>query len=128
VAVIERTNIRYMPLEALDSPVDLVTIDASFISLKIVVPATLKFLKKGGRIIALIKPQFEVGKGKVGKGGVVRNPDLHQGVIRNLKQFFTGIHLGCDVVIPSPILGPKGNSEFFISLEYMNASGQTASG
>jgi len=128
VAVIERTNIRYMPPEALDSPVDLITIDASFISLKIVVPATLKFLKKRGRIIALIKPQFEVGKGKVGKGGVVRNPDLHHEVIRNLKQFFTGIHLRCGTVIPSPILGPKGNSEFFILLQYKSGFLQNMAG
>ena len=71
VIVIERTNIRYMPPDALPEPVDLVTIDASFISLKIVVPAVLRFLKAEGMLLPLIKPQFEVGKGVVGKGGVV---------------------------------------------------------
>ncbi|UCF94869.1 MAG: TlyA family RNA methyltransferase, partial [Desulfobacterales bacterium] len=73
VIVIERMNIRHMPIETVSQPVDLVTIDVSFISLKTVVPAILKFLKKNGRILALIKPQFEVGKDKVGKGGVVRD-------------------------------------------------------
>ena len=75
VFLIERTNIRHLSLESLPSPVDLVVIDVSFISLKIVVPAVLKFLKKGSLIAALIKPQFEVGKGLVGKGGVVRDPE-----------------------------------------------------
>lgn len=70
VITIERTNIRYLPYEAVSRPIDLVTIDASFIFLKIVVPAVLKFMKVNAAIIALIKPQFEVGKGKVGKGGV----------------------------------------------------------
>lgn len=118
VVVIDRTNIRYMPAETLSEPVDLITIDVSFISLKIVVPAVIKFMKKDARIIALIKPQFEVGKGKVGKGGVVRNPVLHAEVIKSLSDFFTGKDLLSEFVIPSPILGPKGNKEFFISLKF----------
>ncbi|MBW2576404.1 MAG: TlyA family RNA methyltransferase [Deltaproteobacteria bacterium] len=118
VVVIDRTNIRYMPAETLPEPVDLITIDVSFISLKIVIPAVIKFMKKDARIIALIKPQFEVGKGKVGKGGVVRDPVLHAGVIKSLSDFFTGKDLLIEFVIPSPILGPKGNKEFFISLKY----------
>ena len=83
VVVIERTNIRFMPEETLPQLVDLVTIDVSFISLKIVVPAVLKFMKKDARILSLIKPQFEVGKGYVGKGGVVKDPALHSKVIIN---------------------------------------------
>ena len=117
VVVIDRTNIRYMPAETLPEPVDLITIDVSFISLKIVIPAVIKFMKKDARIMALIKPQFEVGKGKVGKGGVVRDPVLHAGVIKSLSDFFTGKDLLIEFVIPSPILGPKGNKEFFISLK-----------
>jgi 23S rRNA (cytidine1920-2'-O)/16S rRNA (cytidine1409-2'-O)-methyltransferase len=120
VEVIERTNIRNMPLSALPCSVDLVTIDVSFISLKLVVPAVLKFMKKNAAIIALIKPQFEVGKGKVGKGGVVRNPELHEEVIRDLTGFFKKIGLSIGRVHPSPLLGPKGNKEFFISLKYKN--------
>jgi len=116
VVVIERTNIRYMPVSAIPEDVDLATIDVSFISLKIVVPAVLKFLKPDGRILALIKPQFEVGKGNVGKGGVVRDSRLHAKVIAELSEFFSGLNLVSDHVIPSPVLGPKGNREFFISL------------
>ena len=117
VVVIERTNIRYMPADALNARVDLVTIDVSFISLKIVVPASLKFMKRRGTIIALIKPQFEVGREHVGKGGVVRNPLLHETVIASLQTHFADIGLSSRAVIPSPILGPKGNREFIIVLE-----------
>ncbi len=121
VVVIERTNIRTMPGEALSQPVDLITIDVSFISLKIVIPSVLKFMKKDAWILALIKPQFEVGKGKVGKGGVVRDPALHAEVIQDCSNFFTQTGLACKFVIPSPILGPKGNKEFIIALKYSDS-------
>jgi len=121
VIVIERTNIRYMPPETLPESVDLVTIDASFISLKIVIPAVLKFLKSDARILALIKPQFEVGKGKVGKGGVVRDPLLHDEVLRDLTVFFSDMGLLKESVICSPVLGPKGNREFLMSLKYLGS-------
>ncbi len=118
VVVIDRTNIRYMPAKTLPEPVDLITIDVSFISLKIVVPSVIKFMKKNARIMALIKPQFEVGKGNVGEGGVVRDPVLHAEVIKGLSDFFIKTGLLCEFVIPSPILGSKGNKEFFISLKF----------
>ncbi len=116
VTVIERTNIRHMPETALPRTVDLVTIDTSFISLRIVVPAVLKFLKPAGRILALIKPQFEVGKGEVGKGGVVRESWRHEAVITSLGAFFEEIALVSEAVVPSPVRGPKGNQEFVIAL------------
>jgi 23S rRNA (cytidine1920-2'-O)/16S rRNA (cytidine1409-2'-O)-methyltransferase len=116
VIVIERTNIRHMPADAIPEPVDLATIDVSFISLKIVVPAVAHFIKPAAFILALIKPQFEVGKGRVGKGGVVREPELHRRVITELSDFFTTIKLTPEAVYPSPLLGPKGNREFFILL------------
>ena len=94
------------------------SIDVSFISLKIVVPAVRKFLKDGARILALIKPQFEVGKTQVGKGGVVRDSTLHNRVIESLSDFFVESDFACETVIPSPILGPKGNREFFILLRH----------
>ena len=118
VVVIERMNIRYIQPDTIPQLVDLVTIDVSFISLKNVVPEILKFMKKNAGILALIKPQFEVGKRNIGKGGVVRDPDLHEKVIENLSEFFIKKHLFCEWVIPSPILGPKGNKEFFISLKF----------
>ena len=116
VTVIERTNVRHLNADKIPALVDLATIDVSFISLQIVVPAVLKFLKSGAAIIALIKPQFEIGKGKVGKGGVVRNPEQHQEVIENLTAFFTKSDLEIQSISPSPIKGPKGNVEFLIHM------------
>jgi 23S rRNA (cytidine1920-2'-O)/16S rRNA (cytidine1409-2'-O)-methyltransferase len=116
VIPIERMNIRNMPQNMLPESVDLVTIDVSFISLKIVVPSVVKFIKPAARIIALIKPQFEVGKGKVGKGGVVRDPLQHQSVMDDLDRFFKDSGWAALPVVPSPILGPSGNREFLIHL------------
>jgi 23S rRNA (cytidine1920-2'-O)/16S rRNA (cytidine1409-2'-O)-methyltransferase len=114
VVPLERSNMRHLPLDAIPEEIDLATIDVSFISLKIVVPAALKFMKPGSRIVALIKPQFEVGKGKVGKGGVVRNADAHRQVVSDLKNFFRTHHqLDVNAVVPAPIKGPKGNQEYF---------------
>lgn len=120
VVVIERTNIRLMSAGTLSQLVDLVTIDVSFISLKKVVPEVLKFMKKGAGILSLIKPQFEVGRGNVGKGGVVRDPLLHAEVIEDLSDYFVKLNLVRKFVIPSPLLGPKGNREFFIFLKNEN--------
>lgn len=118
VACIERSNIRNMPADKIPEPIDLVTIDVSFISLKLVVPQALKFLKPKGFVLGLIKPQFEVGKGKVGKGGVVRDPELVAGVIQDLVLFFQDeLELMVGPVVPSPILGPKGNQEYIIRLD-----------
>jgi 23S rRNA (cytidine1920-2'-O)/16S rRNA (cytidine1409-2'-O)-methyltransferase len=116
VTVMERTNIRRLDAAEIPSPVDLAVIDVSFISLRIVVPATLKFLKAGAPIVALIKPQFEIGKGRVGKGGVVRKPAHHQEVIDGLSTFFTAAGLAVQGLIPSPVKGPKGNVEFLVYL------------
>jgi len=117
VKVIERTNIRYLNVEALPSPVNFACIDVSFISLKIVVPVVLKLIEPPGHIICLVKPQFEVGKGLVGKRGVVRNPARHKAVIEDLTATFQGFHLRVLGVIPSPVLGPKGNQEFLMHLQ-----------
>ncbi|MCJ8502497.1 TlyA family RNA methyltransferase [Desulfatitalea alkaliphila] len=117
VVAIERTNIRHMPPGSLPEAVDLATIDTSFISLRIVVPETRKFLKPGGRIIALIKPQFEVGKGMVGKGGVVKDGRQHNAVIAALRRFFEEQGMRTGQVVASPILGPKGNKEFAMLIQ-----------
>jgi 23S rRNA (cytidine1920-2'-O)/16S rRNA (cytidine1409-2'-O)-methyltransferase len=114
VIAIERTNIRHASADLFPEPFDLITIDVSFISLKIVIPAVLGFLKPEGKIVALIKPQFEVGKGMVGKGGVVRDPLLHQEVIDDLSGFLETLGINILGVLPSPITGPKGNREFLI--------------
>ncbi len=117
VVAIERTNVRHMKPGALPCPVDLATIDVSFISLKIVAPVVAAFLEEDGRILAMIKPQFEVGRGKVGKGGVVRDPELHREVIEELEEFFETAGFRSLGVHPSRVPGPKGNLEFFILLE-----------
>lgn len=113
---LERTNIRNLSLQQLAEPPDLAVIDASFISLEKVLPPTLQLLKKPADIIALIKPQFEVGRGEVGKGGVVRDESLHDKVNQRIREFSEDI--GCVVMglEESPITGPKGNREFLIYL------------
>ena len=113
---LERTNIRHLLIEQLEVTPELAVIDASFISLEKVLPATLALLKPGSDVVALIKPQFEVGKGQVGKGGVVRDPEQHIQVVEKIKLLAT--QLGCCVVdvCESPVLGPKGNREFLIHL------------
>jgi 23S rRNA (cytidine1920-2'-O)/16S rRNA (cytidine1409-2'-O)-methyltransferase len=116
VVNLERTNIRDLTPESLAEIPTLAVIDASFISLDKVLPATLPLLPSGGEILALIKPQFEVGRGQVGKGGVVRDPAQHAEVIEKVRE--SAASLGCRVlgVVESPLLGPKGNREFLIHL------------
>ncbi|MGH7796894.1 MAG: TlyA family RNA methyltransferase [Candidatus Binatia bacterium] len=116
VTVLEKTNIRYLELDALSCRADLASIDVSFISLKLVLPRLKGLLIPRHEVIALIKPQFEVGKGKVGKGGVVRSLEEHERVIAAMKD--AAIDLGYDVVgmTESPLLGPKGNKEFLMYL------------
>ena len=117
VVNLERTNIRNLRREDLAEQPDLAVIDASFISLLIVLPATLALLTSDAMIVALIKPQFEVGKGAVGKGGVVRDAHQHDQVVIKIRALAE--QLGCHVVgvTESPILGPKGNKEFLICLQ-----------
>jgi 23S rRNA (cytidine1920-2'-O)/16S rRNA (cytidine1409-2'-O)-methyltransferase len=116
VAVLEKTNIRYLEPGAIRETLDGAVIDVSFISLRLVVPAVSQHLGKAPFIIALVKPQFEVGKGQVGKGGVVKDPKLHERVVSELKRFFEGLGWNVSGCIASPILGPKGNKEFLIYL------------
>ncbi len=116
VRVIERTNIRTIDAGTIPEPVAAVFIDVSFISLRLVVPAVLAFMQPQAFILALIKPQFEVGKGQVGKGGVVRDARLHEEVLAGLSSHFTQMGLHCSAAIPSAILGPKGNREFFMRM------------
>lgn len=120
---LERTNIRaLLPTAFAGATPDLAVIDASFISLEIVLPATLALLPEGAEIIALIKPQFEVGRGNVGKGGVVRDAAVQQQVVDKISQL--AADLACQVggVVESPLLGPKGNREFLIYLRKGAAS------
>ena len=116
VVVLERRNIRYLPAELVPEPVQIATIDTSFISLKLVIPAVLKFLEAEGVLIALIKPQFEAGREQASRGaGVIRDARIHEEVCRMLAEFTAGLGFEVVGIIPSPILGPKGNREFLMA-------------
>ena len=110
VVVMERTNARY--LENLPEQVDLVTADVSFISLGLILPAAVGWLRPGGQVVALIKPQFEAGRREVEKGGVVRDPDVHRRVLERVLGSAAGLGLGLRGLMPSPLRGPAGNVEF----------------
>ena len=120
VVNLERRNIRYLRREEVEEEIDLILIDTSFISVEKFLRHLLGFLKKGGAILGLLKPQFEVGRGEVGKGGVVRDEALHEKVIDRISQFSRGLGLKILGVAESPLLGPKGNKEFFIYLKKEN--------
>ncbi len=117
VVVREGVNARYVKPEDFPVRFDLVTVDVSFISLTKVLPALVAVVRPGGMILALIKPQFEVGKGEVGPGGIVRDRVQHARVIREMQTFAREkLHLQVRGVVESPILGAEGNKEFFILL------------
>ena len=116
VVNLERRNIRYLKRDEVAEEADLILVDTSFISIEKFLPHLLGFLKEGGDLLCLIKPQFEVGRGEVDKGGVVKESSLHQKVIDRISQFSRGLGLKGRQVIESPLLGPKGNREFFIHL------------
>jgi len=115
VVVLEKTNARRLSAAEIPEAVDMVVCDASFIGLETVLPAALALLKIGGSVVALIKPQFEVGPARVGKGGVVRDAALHDEVCARIAAWLPT--LGFDVlgIEPSPILGPEGNREFLVA-------------
>jgi len=114
VIVLERVNARY--LSALPEPVDLATVDVSFISLKLVLPAIVPLLVDQGQIIPLIKPQFEAGRQQVGSGGVVRDQAVHRQVLTEILRWATEQGLAVSGLIPSPLRGPAGNVEFLALL------------
>jgi 23S rRNA (cytidine1920-2'-O)/16S rRNA (cytidine1409-2'-O)-methyltransferase len=118
VVVLEKTNARHLTADQIPEPVDLVVCDASFIGLETVLPAALSLTKPQAWLAALIKPQFEVGKGRVGKGGVVREPELHKEVCDRIEAW-VGSLPGWTVrgIVESPIKGPEGNIEFLIAAE-----------
>lgn len=116
VIVLERRNIRHLPPEDVPEPVDLITLDLSFISLTLVLPKVLEFLSPGGEILALVKPQFEVGKGQVGKGGVVRDPKMQQSAVEKVARTARSLGLKVSPAFPSTLKGPKGNQEYFLHL------------
>ena len=117
VVCMERTNIRYVKPEDLGEPLDLSVVDVSFISLKIVLPAIKALLKPTGQILCLIKPQFEAGKDKVGKKGVVRDPAVHAEVLENFLTLAAELQLTVRNLTFSPVKGPEGNIEYLLYLQ-----------
>lgn len=116
VVSIERTNIRHYDGSDLKEAVGIAVIDASFISLRLVIPPVLKLIEEGATVLALVKPQFEVGKGEVGKHGVVRDPALHERVLAETAAFCRELGLEVAGSCISPLEGPAGNREFFLHL------------
>ena len=123
VVVMERTNVRYVTPEQLGEPLDLSVVDVSFISLKIVLPVIKTFLKPTGQVLCLIKPQFEAGKEKVGKKGVVREPETHKEVLDNFVALANELNFNILGLTFSPVKGPEGNIEFLGHLTLDNRPG-----
>ena len=115
VTVLERTNARYLSREQVPEPVDLVVCDASFIGLRTILPAPLALAAPGARLVALIKPQFEAGRVRVGKGGIVRDPAVHDEVCGAIRDWLTAEGWPVTGLVESPIRGRDGNAEFLIA-------------
>ncbi|MGE4324003.1 MAG: TlyA family RNA methyltransferase [Sphingobium sp.] len=114
VIVHERTSARTLTAEHIPEPIDIITCDASFISLAKVLVCPLQFARPGALLVALIKPQFEAGREEVGKGGVVRDPGVHRRVCADVAAWVSGCGWRAEEVTPSPITGPQGNIEFLL--------------
>jgi len=132
VIVLERTNVRYLDKLVVDQGskfegegfedlikgnIDMATVDVSFISLAKVIPAVIKFLRDEGKVLALVKPQFEVGKGKVGRGGIVREEDKRLEAVKSVKEDLEKLGLDTIGIFESPITGQEGNIEYFLYMK-----------
>jgi 23S rRNA (cytidine1920-2'-O)/16S rRNA (cytidine1409-2'-O)-methyltransferase len=115
VTVLEKTSARILTREQIDRPCDWIVCDASFISLAKVLERPMELAAPRCRLVALIKPQFEVGREEVGKGGVVRDPALHARVCDEVREWLTGAGWRVEGIVESPITGPEGNVEFLVS-------------
>ena len=116
VRVMERVNFRLLGDDAFPGGFDLVTIDASFISLRTILARAVGYLRDGATVVALVKPQFEAGRARLGQGGVVRDPQTHREVLRELRAAAAGLGLAPVALTASPLLGPAGNREFLMDL------------
>ena len=116
VVNMEKTNIRYLDTSLIEEPVDLISIDVSFISVKHMFPVASEILSEDGRILCLVKPQFEAGREQVGKGGIVREPGIHREVIENVIGYAAENGLYPEALSYSPIKGTKGNIEYLLLL------------
>ena len=115
VVVSEQTNARYLTGDVVSEPVDIIVCDASFISLAKVLDAALGFARAGARLVALVKPQFEAERGEIGKGGVVRDPEVHRRVCEAAAEWVRSRGWAVEGLVQSPITGPEGNVEFLLA-------------
>jgi len=125
VVVHEQTNARGLDTSIIPEPVDIIVCDASFISLAKVLEAPLKLAKPGAKLVALIKPQFEAGRDEVGKGGVVRDPSVHERVCEEAVEWVESQGWKVLGIVPSPITGPEGNVEFLLAAQKSGDSSVT---
>jgi 23S rRNA (cytidine1920-2'-O)/16S rRNA (cytidine1409-2'-O)-methyltransferase len=121
VTVVERTNFRLLADDALGAPFDVVTVDASFISVVTILDRARAFLAPGGAVVALVKPQFEAGRERLGTGGVVRDPAVHRAILHEVRDAAAALGLVTLAATPSPLRGPAGNVEFFLLLRAAGA-------
>lgn len=122
VVVMERTNIRYVKPEDIEDKLDFISIDVSFISLKLVLPVAKDLLREDGELVALVKPQFEAGREKVGKKGIIRDKKIHREVLESTIELSKELGFGIKDISFSPVTGTKGNIEFLI---YLKKNGKT---
>jgi 23S rRNA (cytidine1920-2'-O)/16S rRNA (cytidine1409-2'-O)-methyltransferase len=122
VTVVERTNFRLLPDDAYPEGFDLIVIDASFISLRTIVARALAYLRPAGTIVALVKPQFEAGRERIGSGGVVRDRAVHAAILREVRDALDALGARATDVCRSPLVGPAGNVEFFYRIERTGSS------
>lgn len=125
VVVLEQTNARHLTRELIPDPIDIVVCDASFISLAKVLDAAIDLVRRDGRLVALVKPQFEAGRAEVGKGGVVRDPLVHERVCREAAEWIESRGWRVEGVTTSPITGPEGNVEFLLGATKEGEHGDT---
>ena len=118
VVVIERTNIRFLNPDVVPQPIEVAVIDVSFISLTLVLPCVQRFLAGDAWVVVLVKPQFEVGKGQVGRGGIVKDPQLRAGAIAKVQGHAERLGMRTEGTIDSPVLGQKGNQEILMGFRY----------
>lgn len=116
VTVMERTNFRNLPDDAFAEPFDVIVIDTSFISLRTILARAVAYVADGGDVVALVKPQFEAGRERLGTGGVVRDPQVHRDVLREVRDAAAQLGLHAVDLTASPLLGPAGNREFLMRL------------
>ncbi|MBR6700598.1 MAG: TlyA family RNA methyltransferase [Firmicutes bacterium] len=123
VVNMEKTNIRYMDVEAIEDVIDFISIDVSFISLTLILPVAEKLLKDGGKLVCLVKPQFEAGREQVGKKGIIKDKSVHREVILKVADFSKELGFSVDGVTFSPMTGAKGNIEYLL---YMSKGSVTS--